>query len=148
MVVEGPVAESLQVRSAPTDYAMISRRISAVAQRVAAQGIVEVFVTLVWLLDEVLQQVHGALWTKGLLRLLLGQAIVAVVAAGLIVQFFIADSVAQVDRSFPFCLLTQGTPTVAPIPATLRGVQCHVTLAVAQIHVQNQFEVNEIIGDA
>ena len=94
MVVEGPVAESLQVRSAPTGYAMISRRISAVAQRVAAQGIVEVFVTLVWLLDEVLQQVHGALWTKGLFRLLLGQAIVAVIAAGLIVQFFITDFVA------------------------------------------------------
>ena len=73
---------------------MISRRISAVAQRVAAQGIVEVFVTLVWLLDEVLQQVHGALWAEALLRLLLGQAIIAVIAAALIVQFFIADSVA------------------------------------------------------
>ena len=77
-----------------TGDAMISRRISAVAQRVAAQGIVEVFVTLVWLFDEVLQQVHGALWAQTLLRLLLGQAIIAVIAASLIVQFFIADSVA------------------------------------------------------
>ena len=44
--------------------------------------------------------------------------------------------------------MTQGTPTVAPIPATLSGVQCHVTLAIAQIQVQNQLEPNEIIGDA